>query len=60
MLDNHEEYHQSEVVKVEGMFADKSIYVLIDLGSTHNYVTPKVAESCSLRKFQHDKSSVFN
>ena len=49
-LDNHQEDHQSTVVEVRGNIAKKSISILIDLGSTHNYVSPKVAKSCSLRK----------
>ena len=36
--------------------AKQSISILIDPGSSHSYVTPKVVESCSLRKMKHDKS----
>ena len=41
VLEDHQEDHQSVVVEVEGKIAKKSISILIDLGSTHNYITPK-------------------
>ena len=43
-------------MEVEGNIARQSIYVLINVGSTHSYVTPKVVESCSLRKMKYNKS----
>ena len=55
-LDNHQEYHQFVVVKVEGMIAKKFIFVLIDPRSTHSYITQKVFESCFLRRMKHNKS----
>lgn len=33
-----------------------SLFILIDLGSTDSYVTPKIVEGCGLRKKKHDKS----
>ena len=53
-LDNHQEYHQLVVVKVEGMIAKKFIFVLIDPRSTHSYITPKVVEIFSLRRMKHN------
>ena len=41
-LDNYQAYHQSVLVEVGGNIAKKSISVLIDLGSTHSYVSLKV------------------
>jgi hypothetical protein len=52
-LDNHQADHQSTVVEVEGKIAKQSISILIDPGSTHSYVSPKVVEGCSLRKVKH-------
>ena len=55
-LDNHQAYHRSIVVEVEGKISKQSISVLINLGSTHSYVSPKVAENYSLGKEKHNKS----
>ena len=46
-LDNHQGDHQLTIVEVEVKISMQSIYVLIDLGSTHSYVSPKLVE-CSL------------
>ena len=40
-LEDHQEDHLSMVVKVECKIAEKSVYVLIDPGSTHSYITPR-------------------
>ena len=36
--------------------AKQYIYLLIDPGSTHSYVSPKVVENYSLGKVKHNKS----
>ena len=33
-------YNQSTVIKVEGNISQQFVSILIDLGSTHSYVTP--------------------
>lgn len=43
------------MVDVEGKFAQQLNSLLIDLGSNHNYVHPRIVESFSLRKVKHDK-----
>ena len=48
--------HQSIVVEVEGKIARQSISVLIDPGSTHGYITPRVVEICAFKKLKHSKS----
>ena len=45
-LYDHQEYHQSIVVKVEGRIFKQSISTLIHLGSTHSYIT-KIVEICA-------------
>lgn len=55
-LDDWEEYHQSTIVEVEGKISKQPMFVLIDLGSSHSYATPKVVESFSLGKKKHAKS----
>ena len=55
-LDNHQADHQSTIVEVGGKIVKKSISFFIDPWSTHNYVSPKVAKSCSLGKMKHNKA----
>ena len=44
------------MVEVAGKIVDQSISILIDPGSTHSYISPRVVEVCSLRKVKHSKS----
>ena len=48
--------HQSTVVEVAGKIVEQSIYILIDPGSTHNYIALRVVEVCALRKVKHRNS----
>ena len=49
-VEDRQAYHQSSVVEVAGKIVEQSISILIDLGSTHSYITPRVVEICALRK----------
>ena len=42
------------MVEVEGKIT--KISILIDLGSTHNYISAKVVDICAFRKTKHSKS----
>ena len=44
--------HHSTVVEVIGKIAEKSVSILIDLGSTHIYITPRVVEVCAFKKIK--------
>jgi hypothetical protein len=44
------------VVEVEGKIYKQSINILIDLRSSHGYVTSKIIETSSLKKWNHNKS----
>ena len=55
-LEDRQEDHQSMVIEVAGKIVEKSISILIDPGSTHNYISPRVVEVCALRKVKHRKS----
>ena len=44
------------MVEVEGKIAEQSISILIDPGSTHSYITPRVVDNCSFKKVKHRKS----
>ena len=48
--------HQSTMVEVAGKIVEKSVSILIDLGSTNSYITPRVVEICSFRRIKHKKS----
>ena len=54
-LEDCQEDHQSTVVEVPGKIADQSVSVLIDPGSTHSYITPRVVEICAFKKVRHKK-----
>ena len=41
---------------MEAKIAMQSIYILIDLGSTHSYITSRIFEKWYLRKIKHDES----
>ena len=49
-LEDLQANNQSVVVQVKGKIAKKSIYIMIDWGSTHSYVTPKIVKVVLLRK----------
>ena len=44
------------MVEVVGNIAKQSISILIDLGSTHDYIAPILVEGCDLRKVKHRNS----
>ena len=43
-LEDRQEYHQSTVVKVAGKIVEQYVSILIDPGSIHSYITPRVVE----------------
>ena len=49
LLEDHQAYHHSTVVEVQGNIAEKFFSILIDLGSTHSYITPRVVEICDFK-----------
>ena len=55
-LEDRQEDHQSTVVEVAGNIVEQSISILLDPGSTHNYITPRVVEICAFKKVKHRKS----
>ena len=44
------------MVEVAGNIVEQSISILIDLGSTHSYITPRIVEICVFKKLNHRKS----
>ena len=55
-LEDHHAYHQSIVVEVAGKIFEQFVSILIDPGSTHSYITPRVVEVCAFKKVRHSKS----
>jgi hypothetical protein len=55
-LNNKQEEFQSHVIDVEGMINNRPLVILIDLGSSHSYVDPRVVESLHLMRSKHEKS----
>ena len=49
-VEDRQAYHRSIVVEVEGKIAEQFVFVLIDRGSTHNYITPRIVEICAFKK----------
>ena len=55
-LEDRQADHQSTVVEVEGKIAEQYVYVLIEPGYTHSYITPRIVEICAFNKLKHIKS----
>ena len=55
-LEDHQEDHQSTMVEVAGNIVEQYVSILIDPGSTHIYITPRVVEICAFKKVKHIKS----
>ena len=43
------------MVEVAGKIVEQSISILIDPGSTHSYITPRVVENYAFKKVKHRK-----
>jgi hypothetical protein len=46
---------QSHMIEVEGMINNQTIAILIDSGSSHSYIDPKVVEIFHLPRTKHGK-----
>ena len=44
------------MVEVADKIVEQFLSVLIDLGSTHSYITPRIVEICAFKKLKHSKS----
>ena len=54
-LEDYQEDHESTVVEVLGMIVEQFVSILIDPGSTHGYIAPRVVEICAFKKVKHRK-----
>ena len=55
-LEDRQEDYQSTVVEVAGNIVEQSISILIEPGSTHSYISPRLVEICAFKKVTHRKS----
>ena len=55
-LEDYQVDHQSTMVEVASKIVEQSVSILIDLGSTHNYISPRVVEICAFKKVRHNRS----
>ena len=55
-LDNKQAKYQSRMIEVEGMINNHVITILIDSGSSHSYIDPRMVESLHLPRSKHGKS----
>ena len=55
-LDNKQVELQSHMIEVEGIFNNQTIAILIDSGSSHSYLDPKIVEIFKLPRRKLGKS----
>ena len=56
VLEDHQVGYKSTMVEVEGEIAEQTVSVLINPGSTHSYITPRVFGICAFKKLKNTKS----
>ena len=49
-LEDRHADHQSTVVEFASKIVEQSVSILIDPGSTHSYITPRVVDICAFKK----------
>jgi hypothetical protein len=54
-LENKQDEFQSHMIEVEGMINNQTISILIDSGSSHSYIDPKMVERLHLSIRKHGK-----
>ena len=47
-LENQQEDHETSMVEIEGMMNNQPISILIDLGASPSFISPKIVDLCSL------------
>ena len=55
-MEDYQVDHRSTMVEVAGNIAEQSVSILIDPGTTHSYITPRIVEICAFKKLKHNKS----
>ena len=55
-LEDGQTDRQSTVIEVACKIVEQFVSILIDLGSTHSYITPRVVDICTFNKVKHRKS----
>jgi hypothetical protein len=57
-LDDRKPEYQSNMIKVEGKIINHHVSILIDLGTIHCYIDPKIVDRLHLEKSKLGKSSL--
>ena len=55
-LENRQAEYQTSMVEVEGTLKQIPISILIDLGASLSYVSPRIVEKCKLQKCKFQRS----
>ena len=55
-LENRQANHHTSMVEIEGMINNQPISILIDLGASLGYISPRVVDLCNLVLENFDKS----
>ena len=59
-LEDRQEDQQSTVVEVAGKIVEQYVSILIDPGSTHSYINPRVVDICAFKKILVSSASHWN
>ena len=54
-LESMQANHQIYMVETKGMLKDKPISILIDLGASLSYISPRILELCKLQQNKFEK-----
>ena len=54
-LEDRQANQQSTMIEVADKIVEQSVSILIDPGSTHSYITPRVVDICAFKKDKHRK-----
>ena len=55
-LENQQEDHETSMVEIEGMINNQPISILIDLGASLSYISPRIVYLCNLVPQNFDKA----
>ena len=55
-LENQLADHQTSMVKIESMIKNQPNSILVDLGASLSYISPRIVELCKLHQDKFDKS----
>jgi hypothetical protein len=57
-VNNHQNQHQSIVLKMSGTIADQTLNILIDLGAIESFISAAVLKGIKVRAVEQDEFSL--